>query len=282
MMLKKLNDILSLFTPMRPELTALDISELLDRPKSTVYRLLTSVADAGFLDYDELTARYRVGIRLAALGEIAQRSTTLQRTVYPTLVRLSGETRETATLMVRSGSQGTTIEMVESFEPIMVPAVLGGHPPLHASAGGKVLLAWLSLPQRREILRTPLTRFTLTTITDRAKLEGELDRVRDRGYSMVRGEWVHDIFGVAAPVRNHSGVVVAAITVGVPRARASTERMAMLQEAVQLAAADASAAGGFMVAVDAPPTRATSRGKPRPPSRDTAPTATDRRRRVRS
>ncbi|MGQ0641139.1 MAG: IclR family transcriptional regulator [Gemmatimonadaceae bacterium] len=248
MMLTKLNEILSLFTPERPELTALDVAERIGRPKSTVYRLLSSIADAGFLDYDDNTSRYRVGIRFAALGELAQRSTSLPRVVRPTLLRLSAEVRETATLMVRSGSEGITIDVVEWFHPVMLPGVLGGHLPLHASAGGKVLLCWLSPEQRLAAMKPPLQRFTASTTTDVDRLTRELDRVRECGYSTVRGEWVEDVFGVAAPVMNHFGQVVGAITVGAPRARANDEVLAVLSESVRRAAADASVANGLDVA----------------------------------
>lgn len=248
MMLTKLNEILSLFTLERPELTALDIAERLGRPRSTVYRLLSSIADAGFLDYDEVSGRYRVGIRLAALGGLAQRSTTLQRVVHPTLLRLSAEVRETATLMVRSGSEGITIDMVECIQPVMLPGVLGGHLPLHASAGGKALLAWLAPERLLGALQQPLKRYTATTIIDIGQLEDELDQIRERGYSTVQGEWVDEVFGAAAPVLNHSGTVVGAITVGAPRARANSETLAVLGDAVRRASAEASIANGLDVA----------------------------------
>lgn len=245
MVLKKLTEILSLFTPDHPELAPLDVAGRLRLPRSTVYRLLSNIAEAGFLDYDEVTGCYRLGIRLASLGDLAQRSTRLQRTVYPTLQRLSAETQETATLMVRSGSEGLTIDVVESFQPLMVPGLLGGRLPLHASAGGKVLLAQMPEPERRALLRQPLKRYTATTITDYGRFSSELALVRERGYSTVRGEWVDELYGAAAPVLNHVGAVVGAITVGGPRTRITPGRLAILAEAAVRAAGQASAASGF-------------------------------------
>jgi DNA-binding IclR family transcriptional regulator len=245
MVLKRLTEILSLFTADRPELTPLEVANLIGLPRSTVYRLLNNIAEAGFLDFDEPAGRYRIGIRLASLGALAQRSTSLQRTVYPTLQWLSVQTQETATLMVRSGTEGLTIDVVESFQPLMVQGLLGGRLPLHASAGGKVLLAWLPEADRRALIRQPLKRYTAATITDYARFSGELTRVRDRGYSTVRGEWVDELFGAAAPVRNHVGHVVGAITVGGPRTRINPERLGELAEAAVEAASQASAAGGF-------------------------------------
>jgi DNA-binding IclR family transcriptional regulator len=134
--LRKLDEFLSLFSYETAELTALEIAEWLGRPKSTVYRVFARVADEGFLDRDEATGCYRVGIFFAVLADLAPRSTSLQRLVFPVLLRLSRETQESVTLLVRHG-----------------------------------------------------------------------------------GAWVADVWAVAAPVRNHTGAVTGAITVGGPRGR---------------------------------------------------------------
>lgn len=244
-MLRKLNDILSLFTYDQPELTASEIAEILGRPRSTIYRLLARVADEGFLDHDEDTGRYRVGMRLAVLGDLAQRSTTLQRVILPVLQRLSRDLRATATIMVRAGSEGLTIEVVESLQPIMLPVLLGGHLPLHATAGGKVLLSCLTEEQRREVLRPPLKRYTRFTVTNIARLTNELERVCQKGYATVHGDWVEDVWAAAAPLRNHNGDVVGAITVGCTRQRMEVLKMSSMIDAVVAAAAEGSAVLGF-------------------------------------
>lgn len=218
-MLKKLNDVLALFTMDRRELTPVEIVELLGRPKSTVYRQLAAMEEAGFLDRDEDSGRYRLGIRLATLGELARQSTSLQRTAHPALKLLSDETEETATLMVLGQSEGVTVDVVESYQPLMIPGLLGAHLPLHATAGGKSLLAWRPLAEVKEILPRSLREYTKYTITDKGAFFAELERTRELGYSTVNGEWVEEIIGVAAPVRNHRGDVVGAVTVGSIRSR---------------------------------------------------------------
>ncbi len=175
-MLRKLNEFLSLFSYETAELTALEIAEWLGRPKSTVYRVLARVADEGFLDRDEATGCYRVGIFFAVLADLAPRSTSLQRLVFPVLPRLSRETQESVTLLVRHGGEGLAIAVVESVQPLMVPMLRGGHLPLHVTSGGKVLLAWLPDDERRSVLRAPLERYTEHTVTNIAQLMGELDR----------------------------------------------------------------------------------------------------------
>jgi DNA-binding IclR family transcriptional regulator len=242
--LQKLSDVLSLFTPDRPELSVRDIAKPFRWPKSTAYRILARVEDAGFLDRDERSGLYRLGIRLATLGELARHSTSLQRIATTALHRLSAETTETATLMLLHGAEGVTVDVVESYQPLMLPGLLGARQPLHSTAGGKVLLGWAAAGRQRAMIRPPLKRYTSTTITDVDVLFRELEVSRRRGYTIVNGENIEDVVGVAAPIHDHHGNVPAALTVGGPRSRTAT-KLDGLAVAVMAAAASVSAALGY-------------------------------------
>lgn len=219
-MLDKANAILALFSAERPELSALEIADRLGRPRSSVYRIVSRMTQEGFLDQDPGTNRYRVGIHLAALGELARHSTSLQRVAYPHLLRL-GEASggETVVLMVPSGTEGVTVDLVEGFHPVRIPHHLGGRFPLHATAGGKVFLAAKPREEVDAILRRPLVRCAKKTITDPAKLRRELDETRRRGYAIAVSEWVDDLCSISAPVRDHRKRVIAAIGVACPSSR---------------------------------------------------------------
>ena len=243
-MLLKLSKVLSLFTPGQPELSVRDIAKPFRWPKSTAYRILSRMQQSGFLDRDERTGLYRLGIRLAMYGELARHSTSLQRIAAPALYRLSAETGETGTLMLLNGAEGVTVDVVESYQPLMLPGLLGGRMPLHATAGGKALLAWAPPERQKALLRPPLPRYTSTTITEVAELMRELERSRKRGYTTVHEENVEGVVGVAAPIHDHHGAVSAALTVGGPRFRA-TAKLDMMAEAVIAAAASVSAALGY-------------------------------------
>jgi IclR family acetate operon transcriptional repressor len=274
-MLATLDTVLALFSDRTPELAALDIAERLGRPRSSVYRLLRTFEQTGFLDYDERTGRYRLGIRLAALGALAQQSSSLQRALHPVLIRLARDSGECATLVVRSGAIATTVDIVYAPQPLVVPGVLGGHPPLHASAGGKVLTAWLAEGERRALLGETLTRYTPATITELPTLMEQLDDVRRSGVAIARGEWYADVYGMGAPVWDHTGAA-AAVTIGFPSVRAGAARLRQLQPLVARAGAEGTAVlGGAprVTAVEAAPTRA---GAP-----SHRPVASDRRRRRR-
>jgi DNA-binding IclR family transcriptional regulator len=242
--LQKLSDVLSLFSPDRPELSVRDIAKPFRWPKSTAYRILARIEDAGFLDRDDRSGLYRLGIRLATLGELARHATSLQRISTTALHRLSAETGETATLMLLHGPEGVTVDVVESYQPLMLPGLLGARQPLHSTAGGKALLAWAGPARQRVLIHPPLRRYTPTTITDVDELMHELEVSRRRGYTTVDGENVEDVVGVAAPIHDHHGNVPAALTVGGPRSRA-TARLDSLAVAVMAAAASVSAALGY-------------------------------------
>src|SRR6266480_6943604 len=135
-------DILGLFDHGTRELGVIDAARSLGWAKSTTSRILTAMARAGFIDRDEGSRRYRVGMRLAALGVFAQQSTTLQRLVRPELERLTAHTGETSSLAVLSGSEGVDIDIVESLRRVKHHDWVGRRFPLHATASGKTLIAW--------------------------------------------------------------------------------------------------------------------------------------------
>ena len=244
-MFDKLNAILSLFSEAKPEWPPAAAARELKLPRSTAYRILARMAESGLLDHDEETGRYRLGIRLAGLGALAQRSSSLQRAAAPLLHALSVESQETVTLLVRSGSKALSIHVEASAHPVMsVAAQLAERVPMHASAAGKVLLAHLSDEARAEILSTPLEGFTMATVTDASVLMRQLEQVRVMGVAIARGEWVDDVYGVAAPVRNYAGSVVAAISLAGPRVRMSDARIDALVPLVKATAAELSAALG--------------------------------------
>lgn len=244
-MLDKANAILALFSAEEPELTALDVAARLRRPRSSVYRVLARMTSEGFLDQDPGTARFRVGIHLASLGELARRSTSLQRVAHPQLLQLGEDSGgETVVLMVPSGTEGVTVDLVEGFHPLRIPHHLGGRFPLHATAGGKVFLAAMPADEVDRILKRPLVRCTKKTITDPGRLRQDLELTRRRGYALAIGEWIDDLCAVAAPVRDHRSRVVAAIGVASPTTRWSPKTKRTLVPACLRAADEVSRALG--------------------------------------
>lgn len=239
-------DVLDLFTQQRREVGVTEAASLLGRPKSTVSRWLSAMEDAGFVDREPVSGRYRLGMRLAALGQLARQSTSLQQHAHPHLVALAEATGETANLVLLSGVVAVNVEMVEGPRPIKHVGWLGRQLPLHATAAGKTLLAWLPPDGVDRLVPAHMSRYTALTVTARGRLREELARVREQGYAEAWGEFEDDLVGVGAPVRDHEEEVVAALTISAPMARIvrdSIPRLALevMRHAEQLSAALGSA-----------------------------------------
>ncbi len=187
-------------------------------PKATTHRILKSLVRLGYLRFEEETGRYFGDLRLSFLGSEVTSHFDLKRYIRPHLLRLQAETKHTCHLGIRNGTVGVYLDKIESSKAfgIKLFSEVGRSFPLHGTGMGKALLAFLNPEQRKEILSGRLEVFTLNTITDPAKLERELKRIRSCGYAVDREEITRGIMCVAAPIMNGEGEVLAAISVTFP------------------------------------------------------------------
>lgn len=237
-MLTQAMEVLSLFTATHRELGVADIAKMVGRPKSTVSGWLSAMQEVGLLDRADGAGPYRLGIRLATFGELARLSTSIQRVAIPLLEQLTRRTRETASLNVLIGSEVVNSSVAESPQPIRSAGGLGIPMAIHATAAGKVLVAWRTPEEIRTLLPIRLEQFTPNTIKDVDSLLEELDQVREQGYSVAAGEMASDLFALSAPVRDCSGDVVAAISIAAPISRVSQKQVPQLVHEL-MATADA-------------------------------------------
>jgi IclR family acetate operon transcriptional repressor len=181
---------------------------------STVSRLLATLAAAGYVD-QAASGRYRLGIRLVQLGNAVVDRLDLRELARPELERLVDDLGETATLSVAGGHEAITVDFVQSQSAVQGVAQLGRPSVAHATATGKVLLAFggIGLPPGA------LRRYTARTIADPRALAREIERVRVRGWADAVGEREDDLAAIAAPVRGSRGELAAIIGVQGPAAR---------------------------------------------------------------
>lgn len=203
------------------------------------------MAEAGFLVREPTSGEYRLSMELAALGELARESTSLQRLARPVLEELAAETGETSNLVILDRDEAVNVEVVQSPRPVKHVGVLGRRLPLHATAAGKVLVAWLPESQRESLVAGSLRRFTEGTICSRPALLAELDGVRTRGYATAWRELEPDLAAASAPVRGPTGEVEGAVTTSVPTSRIRREALGALGERVREAADALSASLGY-------------------------------------
>jgi DNA-binding IclR family transcriptional regulator len=187
---------------------------------STVSRLLATLAGAGLVEHIAASGRYRLGMRLVALGNAALAGLDLRAIARPHLEALAAETGETATLSAPGERDAVTIDFVQSPSSVQSVARLGRPSIGHATATGKVLLAFgEAAPAGR------LERFTPRTIVDPARLSRELARVEARGFAEATREREDDLSAVAAPVFGAASELTAILGVQGPSSRFDREAM---------------------------------------------------------
>lgn len=230
-------DILEAFPKYGPELGVSDISRLLGLKKATAHRLLSALRRRGLVTQDPVSRRYRLGLKLWELGSMATSQVDWVHRVKPYLQQLTDETGETSHLAVLSDGQVLYVEKVESPRSLRIPSQVGRRLPVHCTAIGKALVAFLPDEVLESIVaHRGLVRFTSNTITDLDRLRNELAIARERGYTTDNEEIEEGLACIGAPIRDHSAHVVAAISIAGPASRVRSERMGEHIRAVVAAA----------------------------------------------
>jgi DNA-binding IclR family transcriptional regulator len=234
----------------RSEAGVTEIASAIGVHKSTASRLLASLEGGRLVEQTTHRGSYRLGSGLLRLAAPVSGRMDVTREGRPVLEALAGEVGETVNLAVLRGTDVVNLEQVRGPATITTVNWVGQPTPLHATSGGKVLLAALAPDDLAAFLARPLPRFTPETITERPALEHELARVREQGYATTTEELEQGLDAVAAPVRDAGGHVVAAITVSGPVYRFDAARMAEVAPAVVAAGADLSRRLGYAPSTD--------------------------------
>jgi len=213
--------------------------------RTTAWRLLITLEDAGLVEREPGTGRFRVGYgALAIAGSLLGESHGMVRLLRPVLEDLVARTGETAGLTI---IRGESTVVVDQAEP---PAVLsanwvGKEFPLHTSSPGKLLLATMPPAELDRLLSRPLARLTQRTITDPAVLRTELARVRASGLAVSDEEFELGCVGISAAVRGWDPIPVATLSVTGPSSRIPRRRLKQLGHELLSAADDAAARLGY-------------------------------------
>jgi DNA-binding IclR family transcriptional regulator len=203
------------------ELGTNELARRLELSASTASRLLATLAGSGLVEHRPQSGRYRLGPGLLRLGNAALAHLDLRGVARPQLTALSARTGETATLSVPGEREAITVDFVQSPASIQSVARIGRPSLAHATATGKVLLAF----GRRELPPPPLEAFTARTITDPVRLATEVGRAHEQGFAEAAGEREDDLNAIAAPVFDHRGELTAIVGLQGPASRFDPEAM---------------------------------------------------------
>lgn len=207
------------FTEVEPELRVTELARRLDLHKSTVSRILTTLQRGGLVSQNPESGKYRLGLGLISLAGVALGRLDVRGVAQPHLNNLVAFTQETVNITVLEGQECVNIERARSPQPIRYEGWIGRRTPLHCTAAGKVLLAYLPDEERIVRLALPLVKYTSKTVTDGQTLEDNIAQVRHQGYAIVHEEFEEGFSGIAAPIFNHEDQVVAAVSVSGPTYR---------------------------------------------------------------
>lgn len=219
---------LAILECFRREQQALGITEIareVGLNVSTAHRLVRALCHAGFMEQEATSERYRLGVAIAVLGQRALEQSGFYL-AQPILARIATSTGESASLGVRRGDEVVVVERAASAQPLRFDHPTGAEIQLHASAMGKVLLAFgPGTPKEMAAPLRQLTRYTSHTITSRSALVAELTSIRSTGVATNGEERYEGVTGLAAPVLGPNGVAHAAVGIQGPSLRLTPAKL---------------------------------------------------------
>jgi DNA-binding IclR family transcriptional regulator len=209
-----------------------ELAEAVGVHKTTVLRLLRTLAEQHFVFRDQ-EHRYHLGARLHELSSRGLDQREVRGIAAPHLRAFNRDHGHTTHLCERVGPEIVYLDKLEPRAHVRMASRIGARAPVHATAAGKVLIAGLPEPELAELLADlDLTAATPHTLTGRAELRAELDRVRERGWAHDGQEYERSVNCIGAPVRDASGRAVAAVSVSVPTIVLTDEQLLELVPAL--------------------------------------------------
>lgn len=235
-------DILELFLD-RPSLSVPEIIERLGLPRTSVHELINTLTERDYLiPTPGQPTRYRLGIRLFQLGNVFAEQLDLVQEAREIARKVAAECDETVHVAVLDGADVVYIAKVDSTHSVRMVSAVGRRLPAHCTGVGKALLSGLSAdaldarcPRDRE-----LPGMTPRSITSPARLRARLEEIRESGLSYDECESNDAVYCVAAPVYDHTGGMVAAMSISVPSIRWNAERRDAWGELIRRGAAELS------------------------------------------
>jgi len=216
-----------------------ELSRSLGMHKSTIHRLLTTLQGEGYVRQDPLTERYSLGLKILGLASGLSAHLDIRQHALPVMQELMAETQETVHLGVLSDYEVICLESVVSDRPNAIGSMAGKSTHAHVSSMGKAILAFSPEGVAGALVRSRgLPRLTPRTITDQEAFDAELRKIRASRFALNDEEEAIGIRCIAAPIWDHRGLPVAALSVAAPAARLDTARLQTLADRLRERASD--------------------------------------------
>ncbi|WP_417418442.1 IclR family transcriptional regulator [Hoeflea sp.] len=224
------------FTENDPEIGLSDLARRSRLDKATVHRMLSAMADAGLVEQRHDTKLYRLGAGILRLARIREEAFPFTSVLQPELNQVARETGETAHASLISGRALATVGICDSSKANRVSLVAGEILPFHTTASGLATLAFGPEALSRRVLAGSLDGKTSFTLTDPEKLNARIETARQTGFGETDQTNEIDVYGIAAPFFDKTGLACGAIAVATPSHRMSEELRSQIIGAVFRAA----------------------------------------------
>ena len=214
-------DILDVIDKQSAPSRAADIASQVELPRTTVIRMLDTLEKVGAIQRVPNSNTFYIGARLRNFGRAISHKPTLKELARPFLQELADQTGETVYLCTPTPDfQAHYIDQIDSPHQILLRNWVGKSLPIHATAPGKVFLAYLSPNALQQFLSTPLVRFTEKTVTDPEQIRAYVPEILNKGYAWTHEQTAAGLIGVAAPIFSPTEkTVIAAASLGGPAFR---------------------------------------------------------------
>lgn len=218
--------IMNLFNEQNVELKITEISEKMELHKSTVHSLLKTLESHSYIEQNPENGKYRLGLKLIERGNFVVNTIDIRQVAKSYLVDLSKETGQTVHLGIKNGKEGVYIDKVEGNLAFIRFSQIGKGIPLHATAIGKVLLAFQEPKEIQETLNGyHFTKQNEHTITDENLFLQQLDKVHQQGYAIDNQENEIGVRCIAVPILNFENKVLASISMSTLVSQVNDEKL---------------------------------------------------------
>jgi DNA-binding IclR family transcriptional regulator len=222
-------DVLEIVAAASTPLSVSEVADQVEADKSTTYRMLSTLIDAGYVLRDDLSKRYRLSYKVVSLSRNLLAENEVSGLIQQTLKQIAAVTRETLHYSVLDGDESVLIHQVRGSQLVVVDFQIGDRVKLHCTSIGKVLLAFQDVRHIERVIDQGLPQVAANTITDPDELRKELQHVRSQGYAIDDREFSDNMRCIAVPVFERGGRVNGGISISGPDSRFTLEKLEELK-----------------------------------------------------
>jgi IclR family KDG regulon transcriptional repressor len=240
--------ILHFFTIDEPEHGIRELARKLNLSKSTIQRLMATLASEGFITKDIVTQKYRLGVSLLALSNVVTNHLEIHREALPILEQLVEKTGETAHVGILEGTKLVYLHIIESKRPIRIFTGIGKRIPCYCTGGGKAILAFQDEKMIEQVIQEGLIPYTKKTITDAEAFRYHLKEIKQNGYAVSIREFIdeEELVSIGAPIRDYTGKIFASTFIVGPAYRIKQKMIPDYAKEVMKAAMEISKKLGYI------------------------------------